>query len=87
MRSGLTHGAWLATVAVLSIWTDAVRADYTEVHGPYIDEAGHEEILEGIYGGDFVSGGIDLRHGQWTVFDNGTTTVTRVDDLGIGALL
>jgi hypothetical protein len=58
-------------------------ADLTEVHAPIVPgELSHEEMLEGVYGGDFVGGGSDLGHGLWTYYDNGTVRATRIDDDG-----
>jgi hypothetical protein len=45
---------------------------------------GHQEILEGLYGGSFVGSGTALGHGLWTVFDNGAVTAVRMDDTGLG---
>lgn len=72
----------IAVAAVLSLVVTSV-ADFTEVHAPIVPgELSHEETFEGIYGGDFVGGGTDLGHGQWTFFDNGTVQATRIDDDG-----
>ncbi len=61
--------------------------EYTLVKGSPPSEAGHREILSGIYGGDFTGSGTDLGNGLFTFFTNGTITAQRVDDFGIGTVL
>ncbi len=55
----------------------AARADMTQVRAPYYqEELDHEEILEGIYGADFVPNGL----GYLTSGRTGPIAVTRIDD-------
>ncbi|MGB2987740.1 MAG: hypothetical protein WBE26_17880, partial [Phycisphaerae bacterium] len=86
-RSRQARRACIWAAVFLAVSAVPAIAGYTEVHVPHVGEASHEEILEGIYGGDFVVGGVDLGNGLWTVFDNGTITATRMDDYGLATLL
>ncbi len=85
MRSRRMIAPTLWTVSVL-MGTPAL-AEYTHVKGSPASEAGHREILSGIYGGDFTGSGTDLGNGLFTLFTNGTITAERVDDFGLGTVL
>jgi len=76
----VTFGLWTAVLVLSSV---VARAGVTEVKPPAPGEASHEQLLEGIYGGDFVGLGDDLGNGLWSVYSNGVVTATRIDDFGL----
>ncbi len=76
----------IAAVALLIVSTD-VLASQTDIEAPPVSELSHAEILQGIYGGEFVGSGADLGNGLFAVFDNGTVFATRISDGGLGAEL
>lgn len=75
----------LAALGAVLAAAGSVRAGYTTVQ--ISPEPIHTTILNGIYGGTFVASGAPLPNGYSTQFTNGVTTVTRVDDFGIGGFL
>jgi len=86
----MSRGRWhtlLGIGACALVVVAPALAGITQVRVPAPGEGSHEQIFEGIYGGDFVGSGTDLGYGLWTVFDNGTVRATRVDDFGLGTLL
>ena len=60
----------LTTAALFAGGTQA--ATFTTINPPDVGQKSHEEILEEIYGGDFIQNGND--------FSNGVVSITRVDD-------
>ncbi|MCO6438440.1 MAG: DUF4114 domain-containing protein, partial [Phycisphaerae bacterium] len=71
----------VVAAAASFICAGSAVAGFTSLGTPAGAELNHEQILEGIYGGDFVGMGVALGTG-WSIYDNGTTTATRVDDDG-----
>ncbi|MCO6436790.1 MAG: DUF4114 domain-containing protein [Phycisphaerae bacterium] len=72
----MKRGRLLGGIAALGLaigMGSIARADLTTVNPPPAGEATHAQILDHIYGGTFVSGGVGI-------YTNGVVTVTRVDD-------
>lgn len=70
----------MAGLAGLVLAAGNAMAGFTPVNAPSTaGELSHEQILEGIYGGDFTPSGVN--------YSNGGVTATRVDDFGVGGML
>ena len=67
----------LIAVTGVAFATPAALAGYTSVSGPASGEQSHEQILEGIYGGDFTASGNDFTGGG-----SGSINAIRVQDFG-----
>lgn len=67
-RQAMMAGAGCVTIGAAG----SAGAGFTTIAPPFIGEVGHEQVLESVFGGDFVASGLD--------FTNGTVTATRVND-------
>jgi MYXO-CTERM domain-containing protein len=70
----------IAGLAGLVLAAGNASAGFTAVNAPStMGEMSHEQILEGIYGGNFSPAGVN--------YTNGAVTATRIDDFGVGGML